>query len=130
MSRTACLRYASPFCSGQTKRKNYNIRNGMNRGERSLRKFKTHMRYVIANGYGVKLSRSTSSEDREMLTSELSLVDLHSMRYTFITALISKGVDPKTVQYLAGHTDVKTTLGIYAQCKAESPIEAMQKLDW
>ena len=33
------------------------------------------------------------------------------------------GVDPKTVQYLAGHENSKTTMDIYAQVKYNKPEE-------
>ena len=41
----------------------------------------------------------------------------HMLRHTYITNLIYKGVDPKTVQYLAGHENSKTTMDIYAKVK-------------
>ena len=41
----------------------------------------------------------------------------HLLRHTYITNLIHAGVDPKTVQYLAGHENSKTTMDIYAKVK-------------
>ena len=38
-----------------------------------------------------------------------------------ITNLIHAGVDPKTVQYLAGHENSKTTMDIYAKVKYNRP---------
>ena len=38
----------------------------------------------------------------------------HLLRHTYITNLIHEGVDPKTVQYLAGHENSKVTMDIYA----------------
>lgn len=61
---------------------------------------------------------------------DLSSLDLHSLRYTFITELIARGADPKTVQALAGHKDIKTTLSIYAQCRPEKLREATAFLPW
>lgn len=34
----------------------------------------------------------------------------HQLRHTYITNLLYAGVDPKTVQYLAGHENSKTTM--------------------
>ena len=45
----------------------------------------------------------------------------HQLRHTYITNLIYKGVDPKTVQYLAGHENSKTTMDIYAKVKYNKP---------
>lgn len=41
----------------------------------------------------------------------------HQLRHTYITNLIHAGVDPKTVQYLAGHENSKITMDIYAKVK-------------
>ena len=45
----------------------------------------------------------------------------HILRHTYITNLIHDGVDPKTVQYLAGHENSKTTMDIYAKVKYNKP---------
>ena len=45
----------------------------------------------------------------------------HQLRHTYITNLIYYGVDPKTVQYLAGHENSKTTMDIYAKVKYNKP---------
>ena len=47
----------------------------------------------------------------------------HLLRHTYITNLIYAGVDPKTVQYLAGHKNSKTTMDIYAKVKYNRPEE-------
>lgn len=48
-------------------------------------------------------------------------VSPHVLRHTYITNLIYAGVDPKTVQYLAGHENSKTTMDIYAKVKYNNP---------
>ena len=45
----------------------------------------------------------------------------HTLRRTYITNLLYAGVDPKTVQYLAGHENSKTTMDIYAKLKYNKP---------
>ena len=47
----------------------------------------------------------------------------HLLRHTYITNLIHEGVDPKTVQYLAGHENSKVTMDIYAKAKYNKPWE-------
>ncbi len=39
----------------------------------------------------------------------------HQLHHTYITNLIYAQVDPKTVQYLAGHENSKITMDIYAK---------------
>lgn len=45
----------------------------------------------------------------------------HQLRHTYITNLIFANVDPKTVQYLAGHESSKITMDIYAKVKYNRP---------
>lgn len=41
-------------------------------------------------------------------------LNLHRYRHTFATILLEMGANPRTVQMLMGHRDVKTTLGTYS----------------
>ena len=52
----------------------------------------------------------------------------HQLRHTYITNLIHAGVDPKTVQYLAGHESSKITMDIYAKVKYNKPEELINAL--
>ena len=47
----------------------------------------------------------------------------HQLCHTYITNLIHSSVDPKTVQYLAGHESSKITMDIYAKVKYNKPDE-------
>lgn len=47
----------------------------------------------------------------------------HQLRHTYITNLLYTGVDPKTVQYFAGHENSKITMVIYAKIKYNKPEE-------
>lgn len=53
----------------------------------------------------------------------------HQLRHTYITNLIHASVDPKTVQYLAGHESSKITMDIYAKVKYNKPSEIAGILD-
>lgn len=52
----------------------------------------------------------------------------HLLRHTYITNMIYAGVDPKTVQYLAGHESSKITMDIYAKVKYNRPEEVADAL--
>ena len=41
----------------------------------------------------------------------------------YTTNLIYAGIDPKTVQYLAGHVNCKVTVDFYAKAKYNKPEE-------
>jgi len=53
----------------------------------------------------------------------------HQLRHTYITNLIYAHVDPKTVQYLAGHENSKITMDIYAKVKYNRPAELSSIID-
>lgn len=53
----------------------------------------------------------------------------HQLRHTYITNLIYASVDPKTVQYLAGHENSRITMDIYAKVKYNRPEEVVKSMD-
>ena len=52
----------------------------------------------------------------------------HQLRHTYITNLIHASVDPKTVQYLAGHESSKITMDIYAKVKYNRPEDVLKTM--
>ena len=55
-------------------------------------------------------------------------ISLHATRHSYITRLFELGVDPKTIQRLAGHKNIKTTLDVYTHTNKERKEEAVEKL--
>ena len=53
----------------------------------------------------------------------------HQLRHTYITNLIHASVDPKTVQYLAGHENSKITMDIYAKVKYNRPEDVVKAME-
>lgn len=52
----------------------------------------------------------------------------HQLRHTYITNLIHSSVDPKTVQYQAGHESSKITMDIYAKVKYNRPDQLVRTM--
>ncbi len=52
----------------------------------------------------------------------------HQLRHTYITNLIYSSVDPKTVQYLAGHESSRITMDIYAKVKYNRPDQLVKAM--
>ncbi|MBN2712270.1 MAG: site-specific integrase [Planctomycetes bacterium] len=110
---------------------------GTSRRNNLLRSFKSSMKAALYSLRGIPTRKHLTKEERlkwfsdmEEVKKDLAKLDIHSLRYTFITELISAGVNPKAVQYLAGHSDIQTTLNIYAQCRPEPVQQAIEKLPW
>ena len=55
-------------------------------------------------------------------------IKMHDLRRTFITRLIRANVPLPTIQKLAGHKDIKTTLKFYDWVSLDDRREAVEKL--
>ena len=53
----------------------------------------------------------------------------HKLRHTYVTNLINAGIDPKTVQYLAGHKSSQITMDIYAKVKYNRPDKLLKAVE-
>lgn len=53
----------------------------------------------------------------------------HRLRHTFTSNLLSNGAAPKDVQELLGHSDVSTTMNIYAHSNREAKRTSARLLD-
>ena len=91
-------------------------------------KERTYYKYVNGQSikYQVKPTLGTHQKNNPKIVYTLDFeVTPHQLRHTYITNLLYAGVDPKTVQYLAGHENSKTTMDIYAQVKYNKPEELL-----
>ena len=89
-------------------------------------KERTYYKYVNGQSikYTVKPTLGTRQKNNPRIVYTLDFeVTPHQLRHTYITNLLYAGVDPKTVQYLAGHENSKTTMDIYAKVKYNKPEE-------
>lgn len=57
-------------------------------------------------------------------------LDIHALRYSFISHLIRQGANPKVVQRLAGHKSIQMTMNIYAQVLPQDETQAVSKLPY
>ena len=48
----------------------------------------------------------------------------HIFRHTYITMAASSGIDVKTLQEIAGHSDIKMTMERYAHAREEKVMQA------
>ena len=94
--------------------------------ERSYYKYEngTRVKHIVTPILGETAARNphvTYSLDFE--------VTPHQLRHTYITNLIHASVDPKTVQYLAGHENSRITMDIYAKDKYNKPKDLVVSMD-
>ena len=99
-----------------------------------VRSTKERNYYKYVNGesikYTVKPTLGGSQKNNPNIVYRLDFdVTPHQLRHTYITNLLYAGVDPKTVQYLAGHENSKTTMDIYARIKYNKPEELVETIN-
>lgn len=100
-----------------------------------------HSRFKSSNifakcGEGGKQKKSNVSRDFSILVKRAGLVDdqgrprftMHDLRRSFVTNLLATGTDPKSVQALAGHSSVTTTLNYYAAVRTKGLTAAIDRL--
>lgn len=71
---------------------------------------------VFKNQIGDRMSLASASTGIKALLTDANLGDqtMHSLRHTHASQLISSGCPLPAIAQRMGHTDIKTTLGIYA----------------
>ena len=52
----------------------------------------------------------------------------HVCRHTFCSNMAKSGMNPKTLQYIMGHSDISVTLNTYTHVKFEDAEEEMKKV--
>lgn len=89
--------------------------------------------YVFANDDGTLRTYSGCRHifDRFKKRNGLknSGIHFHSLRHTFSNMLFELNENPKVIQQLLGHKDVKTTIGIYNSVNSDYVKEATDKLN-
>ena len=91
-----------------------------------VRSTKPRNYYKYVNGQSIKytvtptLGMTQKNQPKIRYTLDFDVTP-HQLRHTYITNLLYCGVDPKTVQYLAGHENSKITMDIYAKVKYNKP---------
>ncbi len=61
-------------------------------------------------------------------TQKLPKITPHILRHTYCTDMISRGVDPKTVQYLLGHSNISVTMNVYTHMDYERAKAALMRV--
>ena len=49
----------------------------------------------------------------------LSLIHIYILRHTFCTRLANKNMNPKSLQYIMGHSNINITLNLYAHASLD-----------
>ena len=81
----------------------------------------------IYEDYNKGEEEAAKKEDREALL--LPHFSAHHLRHTFCTRLCENESNLKVIQSVMGHSDITTTMDIYAECTAEKKQEVFATLN-
>ena len=100
----------------------------------NVRSTKERTIYKYINGTSIRKPFKPQKGERCRTDKELYYcldfaVTPHKLRHTYVTNLINAGVDPKTVQYLAGHKSSQITMDIYAKVKYNRPDKLLRAVE-
>ena len=87
-------------------------------------------RYVFPDENGKKIFKNRLLKRFKTLAKKLKFGEadtIHSLRHTFASHLVMKGVDLATVKKLMGHSDIDTTM-IYSHLTEKHVDDAVDKL--
>lgn len=92
--------------------------------KRMLESYLTQLNYT----YGIFKDKKHINSP-EKLPMVIEPFTWHCLRHTYATILYESGVDAVTAKDLLGHSDIKTTLGIYTHLSAEKKQSDISKLN-
>ena len=59
---------------------------------------------------------------------QMPCITPHVCRHTFCSKMAKSGMNPKTLQYIMGHSDIGVTLNTYTHLQFEDALEEMKKV--
>lgn len=82
---------------------------------------------VFLNRYGLpriardyfNVFRGLAYKYNKCHTESLNKTTPHKLRHTFCTKMANAGINPKTLQYIMGHSNILITLSYYAHVNSE-----------
>lgn len=84
----------------------------------------------IFNRNGKPITETCVRRQWERIGKKIDLHDAtpHRFRHSFATMAVASGIDIKTTQTILGHSDVKTTLKVYAEATTDNILNAGTKV--
>ena len=79
------------------------------------------------NNFVINKSRNTIAQFYNNLKLPFHVFP-HMLRHTFCTKLVNKKINPKALQYIMGHSDISTTLGVYTSMTAQNAYEHFEQI--
>ncbi len=108
------------------------ISNGAMKCIENLKKINGDKKFVFASQTGKYISPSNFNRMFRGIQKALKyevVLGMHSLRHTFATLMLNKGIDVKIVSELLGHSNVSVTYNIYIHTIQSQKIKAINMVD-
>lgn len=66
---------------------------------------------------------------QELLLLQLPRITPHVLRHTFCSRMAAKRMNPKTLQYIRGHSNISVTLDIYTSVEFEDVADELNRVE-
>ena len=76
--------------------------------------------YPMTNAYYTVTFSNLTKKYNKYHEDSLPKITPHILRHTFCTRLANRNMNPKSLQYIMGHSNISITLNLYAHASAES----------
>lgn len=94
-----------------------------------LKKYERPSGYILRDNGKFTDTRNISRRFKQLLKeADIENMNFHSTRHTFSTRALELGFDPKTLSEILGHSNVTTTLNLYAHSLPEHKRKEMERL--
>lgn len=106
--------------------------NGAKECIENLKKINGDKKFIFASQTGKYISPSNFSRMFRGIQKALNyevVLGVHSLRHTFATLMLNKGIDVKIVSELLGHSNVSVTYNIYIHTIQSQKIKAINMVD-
>ena len=66
---------------------------------------------------------------KDIYRGQMPNITPHVCRHTYCSNMAKSGMNPKTLQYLMGHSDIAVTLNVYTHIGLDDATEELRKLE-
>lgn len=87
--------------------------------------------YVFCNHHGEHLTKADLNACLSYACKKIGLknITMHGLRHSFATRCIERGMRPKTLQKILGHSSLSITMDLYVHVTEDSLMEEMLKME-
>ncbi|MGX4598459.1 tyrosine-type recombinase/integrase [Faecalimicrobium sp. JNUCC 81] len=84
--------------------------------------------YPMTNAYYTSTFSSLTKKYNKYHENKIPKITPHILRHTFCTRLASKNMNPKSLQYIMGHSNINITLNLYTHASIDGIKKEMRNL--